>query len=70
MTAQYHATARVTLTVEVDVRSSWGGDCTVDQVNRQAAEEAVNYVEQAAAKDRRIRVIGRPVVTVVTALKS
>jgi hypothetical protein len=34
------ATSRVQLTVEIDTGGSWGPDCTVDQIQKQAAEEA------------------------------
>jgi hypothetical protein len=34
------ATARVEVVLEVNVRDSWGGDCPIDQVHRQAKEAA------------------------------
>jgi hypothetical protein len=35
------ATAIVSVTLAVEVGSSWGGDCTMAQVKKQATEEAV-----------------------------
>ena len=37
-----HAIVQVTL--EVDVHSSWGADCGMDQVFKQAVDEAQNSV--------------------------
>lgn len=34
------ATSRVTVTVEIDTGGSWGADCTVEQVQKQAADAA------------------------------
>jgi len=34
------ATSRVTVTVEIDTGGSWGADCTVEQVQKQAADSA------------------------------
>jgi hypothetical protein len=34
------ATSRVQVTVEIDTGGSWGPDCTIDQIQKQAAEEA------------------------------
>ena len=38
------ATAKVTLTVEVAVSSTWGDDCPISQIHKQAAEEAMNIL--------------------------
>jgi hypothetical protein len=66
-----HAIVVVTLDVEVD--SSWGGDCTVDQVHKQAADEAtgtLRFIFQEANKStsgctRKVRVREIPKVTAV-----
>lgn len=34
------ATSRVQLTVEIDTGGAWGADCTIDQVQKQAADAA------------------------------
>ena len=65
------AHAVVTVTLEVDVDSSWGGDCAMDQVFKQAEDEALNSIRfliQEANKQtprcgRGIRVQGVPKIT-------
>jgi hypothetical protein len=78
---RYSANARVQLTIEVDVGSSWGSDCTVAQVHKQGEEEAIGCVRQLLQeaitgddrilKDRasRIRIVGHPKVTAVLAIR-
>jgi hypothetical protein len=60
------AGARVTVTVEVTGCGTWGTDCRIDQVHRQAAEEAIGYIRNRTERDRRLRIIGEPKVTMVT----
>ncbi len=62
------ASAVVTVTVEVRANGSWGPDCSVAQVHRQAAEEAVNSVRNAlrhAAYGDRMKVVGDPEIKTV-----
>ncbi len=78
---KHSASARVQLTIEVDVGSSWGGDCTVAQVHKQGEEEAIGCVRQLldearrsdvhALKDwaNRIKIIGQPKITAVLAIR-
>jgi len=40
------ATAKVKLTLEIPIGSSWGKDCTVDQVMKQAKNEAADIVHR------------------------
>jgi hypothetical protein len=68
------ATARVTLTVEVDIKSTWGDDCKLDQIYKQAAEEAVSsltqHIYRAGGFGGRIKVVGEPnVMCVITTQK-
>ena len=67
MTRLVQATARVPIIIEVECRSCWGGDCTADQIHKQAAAEALDAVKfalQEAPQRQRITVkeVGRPVV--------
>jgi hypothetical protein len=41
-----NATVRVRVVVEVPVRSTWGSDCTVAQVQKQGIEEAVGALRR------------------------
>ena len=62
------ATARVTVTLEIVVPSSWGKDCPVSQVYRQAAESAVSTIYHAIrASNIKATVVGKPEVTTVIA---
>lgn len=59
------ATAVVTLTVEVRANGSWGSDCKIDQVEKQAAESAIGYLLRQCARDQRVKIVGAPMVTTV-----
>jgi hypothetical protein len=64
------AAARVTLTVEVTVGLTWGGECSVSQVHNEAAEEALGIVKTLINCDpssAKIQVVGEPSVRVVLA---
>lgn len=61
------ATAIVTLTVRIQVPSSWGPDCTVAQIHRQAGESAVGMLRNANITAGRLEIVGAPEVkTVIT----
>lgn len=53
------ASAIATVTIRVDGLGSWGPDCSVQQVHRQAAEAALGYL-RIIDKDRRLAVVGEP----------
>lgn len=57
-------TARVRLTVDVSV-GSWGPDCGIDQVYRQASEEAINRVRRLI-NDHGAKVVGLVEVEAIT----
>jgi hypothetical protein len=57
--------ARVRLTVEFPVASSWGPECKLDQVFRQAAEEAEGIVRNKLAAHR-VRIVGPIEVEAIT----
>ncbi|WP_454863338.1 hypothetical protein [Pseudomonas hormoni] len=59
--------AVVTLTVELSNIGSWGPDCKIDQVYKQAVEEAMGRIRRAFEKDARgVKVVGVPVVKAIT----
>lgn len=57
------ATARVRVTVEIDLTQPWGKECTMYQIDKQAMEEAMEYL--ARIPHGRLRVVGPPEVTAV-----
>ena len=62
-------TARVHVTVEVSNCGAWGPDCTVEQVQRQAADHATGAIRKILADSghaNRVQIIGEPRVLVVT----
>ena len=71
------ATARITLTVEIDDDGVWGADCPIDQIHRQAKEGAIGALERAlrraASPDAQsqpvarlaLRIVGEPKVMAV-----
>jgi hypothetical protein len=63
--SQYSGRATATVTIEVPIKSHWGGDCSVAQIHSQATEE-VDGVISRLMKDG-IRMVGRPVIVAVMA---
>jgi hypothetical protein len=60
------AKAVVSLTVEVLASSCWGAGTTIDQIHKQAIEDALNVLRNKEISDR-VRVVGKPaVVRVIT----
>ena len=66
-TMDHSARARVTVTLEIDVGSNWGADCTVEQVYKQGAEEAVGRMRNVLDKCgvHNVRIIENPMVTAI-----
>jgi hypothetical protein len=63
------AMAIATVTVEISGLGSWGTSCSVEQVHRQASEEAVGFLRNLVAGNRgehRLRIIGQPEVKTIT----
>lgn len=52
--------ARVRLTVEIDVSDAWGGDCALSQVYRQAVDSVIK--NRLHVMDR---IIGEPEVSAI-----
>jgi len=59
------ATARVSLTVEVDA-ANWEVGSSAEQIFNAAGREAQNRLELMFHKERGIRVVGKPIVTLIT----
>lgn len=66
---EYYATAKVTLTVEIEVKDTWGGDASVSQVHRQGAESALGTLRALTGQMKhgeRMTIVGEPIVHAVT----
>jgi len=73
--AAVRGTAVVTLTVEIDVGSTWGSDCSLEQLMRQARVEAAEALRgglvindltaSSATRPRHARIVGEPRVKAV-----
>jgi hypothetical protein len=50
--------------LELDAGSTWGGDCTVEQIERQAAKETLERIERGVLGDS-VKVLNKPVVDIV-----
>lgn len=62
----FSATALVRVTIEVDAGSSWGPDCTVAQIRKQAGEEAMLRLRNALNQSRTpFAIVGQPAVVSV-----
>lgn len=57
------ATAKVTLTVEIQVSSTWGDDCAISQVYDQAEKAARGAIVNAIGS--RVTIIGTPKVEAI-----
>ena len=52
------ATVRVTVVVEVSLNSTWGPDCTMQQVYGQGTQEAIAHVRNRLQTATGCRVVG------------
>ncbi len=59
------AVARVTLTIEVDCDSRWGGDCSLGQLLKQGKDEAIGKLRKAFETTRGVRIVGEPSVRAI-----
>lgn len=59
------AYARVMLPVEIMVHDTWGVECTVQQIHKQAYESAINMLNRMAKENYRppFKVVGEPKIT-------
>jgi hypothetical protein len=62
------ARATVTVTLEIVIDSTWGDDCTVSQIHKQAIDSwaGIKDLREAISHDR-VHIIGTPIVDMVTA---
>jgi hypothetical protein len=60
------AYAVATVTIEVHGLGSWGKDCNLLQVHRQASEEAIGIIRRMDARGQ-IRVVGQPEIKTIIA---
>jgi hypothetical protein len=60
------ATAKVILTVEVDCDGSWGGDCPMDQIHKQAKDSAISILSSAKDAHRKIKIVSIDEVQAIT----
>jgi hypothetical protein len=58
--------AKVTLTLELTNLGSWGPECQIDQVYRQALAQAVGRLGKAFQGLSNIRIVGRPAIQAIT----
>ena len=59
-----NTTATAKIEIEISCSSSWGPDCTMEQVHKQATDAAQNAITKLCQSDR-LRVIGRPVIVAI-----
>ena len=60
--------ARVTLTLDITVGSSWGNDCRLSQVYEQAKVDALGIIDRLRSDHRsQIAIVGEPKVVAVIA---
>jgi len=62
------ATARVRITLDIPLTGTWGPECTVEQIQKQAKNEAlglfkVKVIAQLPPELQHARVVGEPIVT-------
>ena len=59
------ASAIVTLRVEVSIMQSWGDDCTVAQVKKQARDSALRIVGILIDKREDVKLVSQPEVKAI-----
>ncbi|MEL5258427.1 MULTISPECIES: hypothetical protein [Serratia] len=58
--------AKVTLTLELKNLGSWGPECQINQVYKQALDQAAGKLGKLLNGQSDIRIVGRPLVQVIT----
>lgn len=58
--------AKVTLTLELTNLGSWGPECQIHQVYKQALDQAVGKLGRLFQGQSNIRIVGRPVIQAIT----
>lgn len=66
---KFTASARVVVSIEVDLATTWGPTCPVDQIYKQAIEGAAGAVFKQIKDNPNMRVVGKPRVTAVMTTK-
>lgn len=56
-TPKVKARARVQVTVEVQLDSTWGDECPVGQVHKQATSEATEYLNRHLSESGRVKIL-------------
>jgi hypothetical protein len=64
---KYGGYATATVEVEVSVRGSWGGECSVAQIHSQATDEAESVIRGLAKEG--VRIVGKPKIKAVIAVR-
>lgn len=59
-------TAKVTVMLEI-TGGSWGEGCTIEQVHRQGAEDAIGKIMRMIANEHGVKIVGSPSVSAVIA---
>lgn len=59
------ATAIVRVEIELSGLGTWSSECSVDQIEKQAAQAALNRIERAKSAIPGFKVVGSPEVTTV-----
>jgi hypothetical protein len=59
------ATAKVRVLLEIKISSTWGEDCTVKQVHKQAVDSAELIINQAFGSNSGIKLSGSPKVEAI-----
>lgn len=56
-------TARVQILLDIDCHSSWGDECTLAQVQKQAIEDAIGHLNHLIQDGQlKAKIIGKPIV--------
>ncbi|HAU4290982.1 TPA: hypothetical protein ACQVMA_003386 [Serratia marcescens] len=58
--------AKVTLTLELTNLGSWGPECQINQVYKQALDQAAGKLGRLLNGQSDIRIVGRPIVQAIT----
>ena len=59
--------AKATITVEIDCNSTWDEKTTINQVRKQACDDAIGFLNRLQAEHRgKFIVVGKPSINIIS----
>ena len=65
MSDDVHATARVTVRVEIHLTQPWGKEATLTEIHKTASRQALETLQRLLGGGMEARIVGEPEVTAI-----